>query len=468
MARFAPRGDNSRNPYLDNVPLDDTNDNIFLAESDDDDDDFFFNEPEKDGSPRKNRRTTWDPAGEFRTLPDSQERIYVSKPHWAEADATDDEQNGEHRETAKADAHGFSLLLLLTNGLGIDSLNNLLMADSYAREGYFVVMPDLFFGDPNAPIVQPPKSFGPTSLLSRVKSLAVSSATGFRTDMWVARHTEERTWPMLVQMIDEIVDIYRPRDISVVGYSFGGKYALKLLQLPIGSPDAKERSMSSTSSSSLEQTKSPTAATPLKQQSPVAETPNEESHGDESPTEDEQSAKLVPEEQADEQSQEQAEEQPMTPSKPTLEIEIPTTATTSLTSPSSSTVASPTAQPLSPAPFLSQPVVSSLTNPPWCSLITTGVIAHPSLAELRDFVSIKKPVLVLAVEDDPLFPPSLIQAAIKALGTHTAFYDVKLFDRKLPHGFAVKGDYPADNRLVAENQALAHRDIVSWLKSFVE
>ncbi|KAK9382899.1 uncharacterized protein V2V93DRAFT_342451 [Kockiozyma suomiensis] len=395
MSTRGRRGDHSRNPYLDNVPLDDTNDNIFLAGSDDDDDDFFFDNSEDASDKKRNRHTTWDPAGEFRTLPDSQERIYVSKPHWGPPESATSGTN--YLETAKEDIRGFSLLLLLTNGLGLESLNNQLLADSFAREGYFVVMPDLFFNDPNAPIAQPTTSLGPTSLLSRVKSLAVSSATGFKTDMWVARHTEERTWPMLVQMIDEIVDIYRPRDISVVGYSFGGKYALKLLQLPTTEIEIKERSMSEIS----------------------------------------QTRQFLP------------------------SLDTPAAAITTSTSPTS-------ASSQSPAPFLSQPTVSSLTNPPWSSLIKTGVVAHPSLADSRDFVRLRKSVLILAVQDDPLFPPDMIASAVKALSQDTVFYDVKLFDRKLPHGFAVKGDYPLDNRLVTENQALAQRDIVSWLKSFVE
>jgi hypothetical protein len=35
------------------------------------------------------------------------------------------------------------LLLFLTNGTGIKSLNNQVQADKYAHEGFLVVMPDL-------------------------------------------------------------------------------------------------------------------------------------------------------------------------------------------------------------------------------------------------------------------------------------------------------------------------------------
>lgn len=38
---------------------------------------------------------------------------------------------------------GTSLLILLTNGVGVNSVANQLQADHFAREGYFVAMPDL-------------------------------------------------------------------------------------------------------------------------------------------------------------------------------------------------------------------------------------------------------------------------------------------------------------------------------------
>lgn len=40
------------------------------------------------------------------------------------------------------------LLLLLTGGTGLHSINNQLQADKFAREGFLVVMPDMFENDP--------------------------------------------------------------------------------------------------------------------------------------------------------------------------------------------------------------------------------------------------------------------------------------------------------------------------------
>jgi hypothetical protein len=50
--------------------------------------------------------------------------VYISKPA--------DLEIGDHR-----------LLLLLTNGTGIASRPNQIQADHFAKEGFFVVMPDL-------------------------------------------------------------------------------------------------------------------------------------------------------------------------------------------------------------------------------------------------------------------------------------------------------------------------------------
>ncbi|KAK9451294.1 uncharacterized protein V1518DRAFT_408170 [Limtongia smithiae] len=411
----------SRLPYLDNAPLDDTNDTIFLGDSDDDDD-FFFNDATSGKRVHPTSASPTVPAGEYRVLPDIQERIYVSKPPWQQATAD------KALENPGIDT-GFSILLVLTNGLGIESTANCLLADSLAREGYFVVMPDLFSSDPNTPNPSITSPRGPTSLLSRVRSLAVSSAAGFATDMWIARHTEERTWPMLINMIQEIVDIYQPRAMGVVGYSFGAKYALKLMQLEI-----EEVKLSMKVQTKLPESEVPLSATPLEPSQPAsiectADAPNTER-----------------------------------PENPPTEPD--TTADSTHTDPPPTVPKSTSLPPASPiSQFL--PAVVDLKHPSWANLLLTAVVCHPSLAERKDFEHLRKPVLIIAVEDDPLFPPELIKYGVEQMTKDVVFHDVKLFDRKLPHGFSVKGDYPSTNRLITENQAAAQLTIISWVKSFV-
>jgi len=144
--------------------------------------------------------------------------IYVSKPYDAEL-----------REA--------SLLVLLTNGVGIYSANNQVQADHFAKEGYFVVMPDLFSGDPapksaNVAAAVPEKQ--ELGLLDQIKMKAVEGVKGFMIDMWIARHTPENTMPIIEKVLKAVGEQYGDkqykvaRGIYVVGYCFGGKYALRL------------------------------------------------------------------------------------------------------------------------------------------------------------------------------------------------------------------------------------------------
>jgi dienelactone hydrolase len=57
---------------------------------------------------------------------------------------------------------------------------------------------------------------------------------GRLTDMWLARHTPENTMPIIENALKAIKEQYGDKEyrtshgIHVVGYCFGGKYALRL------------------------------------------------------------------------------------------------------------------------------------------------------------------------------------------------------------------------------------------------
>lgn len=151
------------------------------------------------------------PTGEVRKLGDVD--VYVSKPS----------------EYPHAPAR---LLLLLTGGTGLPSANNQIQADKFASEGFVVVMPDLFEGDPysNKSTVPDETSL---SLLEQVKIKAVEAAKSFMIDMWLARHTEEKVLPILHKVIDAAKDefadaVSNGEGIYAVGYCFGARYILLL------------------------------------------------------------------------------------------------------------------------------------------------------------------------------------------------------------------------------------------------
>ncbi|MCJ1389805.1 hypothetical protein MMC18_002662 [Xylographa bjoerkii] len=126
------------------------------------------------------------------------------------------------------------LLLFLSSGTGIFSTNNQLQADQYASEGFLVVMPDQFGGDPAPNSANPnaPQEENPT-VIEQVKLRAAETVQSFMLDMWLARQTQEKVLPILQKFIEsareEFADaVANGGGIYAVGYCFGGKYVLLL------------------------------------------------------------------------------------------------------------------------------------------------------------------------------------------------------------------------------------------------
>ncbi|KAF3903633.1 hypothetical protein AA313_de0205180 [Arthrobotrys entomopaga] len=125
------------------------------------------------------------------------------------------------------------LLLFLTNGVGIHSKNNQLQADYFSKEGDFlVVMPDLFEGDPapQAGATTTDEITGSESMIEQVKTKAAEGIKLLMIDLWLARHTPEKTYPIILSALAKAKEEFADAasQVFAVGYCFGGKYVLKL------------------------------------------------------------------------------------------------------------------------------------------------------------------------------------------------------------------------------------------------
>lgn len=130
------------------------------------------------------------------------------------------------------------LLLLLTGGTGLLSTNNQLQADRFAAEGYVVVMPDLFGGDPapnSKTAAEIAEESNSGSFLDVFKVKAAETAKSFMIDMWLARHTEEKVLPLIKKVLEAAKDEFADAvtyggGVYAAGYCFGGRYVLLLGQ----------------------------------------------------------------------------------------------------------------------------------------------------------------------------------------------------------------------------------------------
>ena len=173
--------------------------------------------------------TTPQPSGEMTTL--NGISTYISKP-----------ESYPHNPG--------KLLLFLTGGTGVHSLNNQLQADAYASRGFLVVMPDQFGGDPvpQTMHVEPSaadKAYhagedesgnvepsNPT-IIERIKMGVADTAKSFVIDMWLARQTAEKVLPIVRKALDGAKETFADAvangaGVYGVGYCFGAKYILIL------------------------------------------------------------------------------------------------------------------------------------------------------------------------------------------------------------------------------------------------
>ncbi|KAF2398941.1 alpha/beta-hydrolase [Trichodelitschia bisporula] len=97
-------------------------------------------------------------------------------------------------------------ILFLPDIFGIDVPASRLVADSMARAGYLVAMPDILLGDPRTAVPAP----------------------GFNQTAWSARHTPQATDGVIEAAVKGLRDM-GVKQIGAVGYCFGGRYVVRFL-----------------------------------------------------------------------------------------------------------------------------------------------------------------------------------------------------------------------------------------------
>ncbi|PWY67092.1 dienelactone hydrolase family protein [Aspergillus sclerotioniger CBS 115572] len=99
-------------------------------------------------------------------------------------------------------------ILFLTDAMGHRFINAQLIADQFAANGYFVVMPELFHGDP----------------------IPINYGAEFDIWGWYEKHLPPRVDPIVDAILGEMRTTLGCKQIGGVGYCFGGKYVCRYLK----------------------------------------------------------------------------------------------------------------------------------------------------------------------------------------------------------------------------------------------
>ncbi|MCJ1228293.1 hypothetical protein MMC12_004954 [Toensbergia leucococca] len=112
------------------------------------------------------------------------------------------------------DTNTTKAILLLTDVIGHKAINAQLVADQFAANGYFTVMPDIFHGDP-IPLNRDPPNGPP-----------------FDINRWRSEHTAETIDPIITSVLNALRTQTTPHiaHIGGAGYCFGAKYVCRNLK----------------------------------------------------------------------------------------------------------------------------------------------------------------------------------------------------------------------------------------------
>ena len=117
-------------------------------------------------------------------------------------------------------------ILFITDIFGWTLPNARLLADEFARAGFYVIMPDFFSGDPistdylNTIVPRKPDE------VSAVEKVANSAATAGIFGPWLLRHREGVSRPLIDTVLNALHDDTDIVKRGAIGFCWGGRYAV--------------------------------------------------------------------------------------------------------------------------------------------------------------------------------------------------------------------------------------------------
>ncbi|CAF1040979.1 unnamed protein product [Didymodactylos carnosus] len=120
------------------------------------------------------------------------------------------------------------IIVVMTDVFGWELKNIRLLADEYASNGFYVLVPDFFKGDP-VPLELEAK-LAPPSAPKRNFFTAVSDTFSAATTVgpWLIRHRESVSKPIVDSFFIGLRQQYPSSKIGAVGFCWGGRYAILL------------------------------------------------------------------------------------------------------------------------------------------------------------------------------------------------------------------------------------------------
>lgn len=119
-------------------------------------------------------------------------------------------------------------IIFLVDIFGYQLPNTRILADQYAKEGFYVYVPDILNGDPLdisllSNIEPPLKDYETAGLIDKAKNTAIAGAS---LGTWLPKHTEGTTLPIVEKAVEAIKAIPGTEKVGTIGFCFGGRYSI--------------------------------------------------------------------------------------------------------------------------------------------------------------------------------------------------------------------------------------------------